>query len=272
MSNKKGSMNDNPLLKVYLKILPALAAAVVVIVVLVKLITGIFAPEQIILEVKYDDYEDGALIQSMVRVAEDEAFTKELDPVVEKKSGFMNTFDFFTVEEESGLSTENGTYTFTYETEKIPSVLYVKSPEWWYPVDTDGSIVLPAEVGAATEAVTEAGGFTITNIETVKISSGIFNVNVTMSATMDAVPSDIRLIMDGYKFEEWDGSTDVTFDEATGFAERTVVFRFNRGSHEDISELLADAQIVVEEYTVRKKYTAGTISSNVDGMTILVCD
>ena len=64
----------------------------------------------------------------------------------------------------------------------------------------------------------------------------------------------------------------MTYDEATGFAERTVVFRFNRGNRDDISDLFDDAKIVVDEYTVRKKYTVGEISSNVDGLEIVVCD
>ena len=270
---KDNRRENNPLLAVYMKILPATVLAVVVIFCIVKLITGLTAPEQIVLNVNYRDFEMWAEIQGAMSAATDEAFENELKYVEKKESGFYNIFDFFNSEEGNDTdSAEDGNYTFTFETKEMPSVIYVKSPEWWYPIDTDGSIELSLENGAETEPVTEAGGFKITNIETVKISTGVFNVNVTMSATKDAVPSDIKLIMDDHEFEEWDGSTEVTYDEATGFAERTVVFRFNRGNRDDISDLFDDAKIVVDEYTVRKKYTVGEISSNVDGLEIVVCD
>ena len=70
-------------------------------------------------------------------------------------------------------------------------------------------------------------------------------------------------------FEEWDGSSELVYNEETGFEERTLVFRYNRSLREDISDLVEDAIVEVKEYTVRKVYTESEITSNISGVEIV---
>lgn len=274
MSNIKDEMRENnPLIKAYLRILPVTVIVAAAIYLLVRLISAFTAPDQLMLNVKYADFEQGAVLKEPMRVAFDEAFENELSYVKEKKSGFMDNFVFWdSGEEEEEEANENGTYTFTYEYREIPDTLYVKAPAWWHTTDTEGNMMMPMMVGAETDPVTGQGSFKITNIETAKITTGVFNVTVTVSSTMDAVPSDLKLVMGGYVFEEWDGSSEVVYDEENGFAARTVVFRYNKDAREDISDLFEDATLMVQKYTVRKVYTDSEIQSNMDGLTFITCE
>ena len=63
MGKMKDEMQENnPLLQVYMKILPLTVLAVAVIFLLVKLISGRIAPVQLILNAKYHDFEKGAVL------------------------------------------------------------------------------------------------------------------------------------------------------------------------------------------------------------------
>ena len=58
MGKMKDEMQENnPLLQVYMTILPLTVLAVAVIFLLVKLISGMIAPDQLILNAKYHDYQ-----------------------------------------------------------------------------------------------------------------------------------------------------------------------------------------------------------------------
>ncbi len=285
---KDGMQENNPLLQVYMKILPLTVAAVAVIFLLVKVISGMIAPDQLILSAKYHDFEEGAVLMTPIRVAKDEAFEKEIKQKTEKRSSFTDLLIIIeggeVEEEEPGIVSTDGSYTFTYENTKVPETIYVKSPEWWQPVDTEGALTAPLEVGAKMDLLEDLGPlacgvaeFEITNIETTKISTGIFNINVTLSADaessiVDFAPSDVKLIMGEEVFEEWDGSTELSYDAETGFADRTIVFRYNRSLREDISDLLEDAVVVVDECTVRRVFTDGEITSNIEGVEIVAVD
>ncbi len=284
---------DNPLLQVYMKIIPAMIAAIVVIFLLVKLISGIIAPDHLILDVTYNDYEQGAVLKTPIRVAKDAAFEKEVKSMSERKSGFMDVLTLLenTAEKPEELAAldaqeapkeeetvENGTYRFAYENTKLPDTIYVKSPEWWYPVNTQGDMTMPLEVGAKIDLLKDVGPladvsgeavFEITNIETVKISTGIFNISVSVTAAGKSVPSNVKLVMGDEVFEEWDGSTELVYDKETGFADRTIVFRYNRSLREDISDLLAEAVVVVEEFTVHRQFRDCEIVSNIEGLEIV---
>ncbi|MBE5971775.1 MAG: hypothetical protein E7246_04525 [Lachnoclostridium sp.] len=276
MGKMKDEMQENnPLLQVYMKILPLTVLAVAVIFVLVKLISGMLAPDQLILNVKYHDFEKGAVLMGPVKVAKDEAFTKEIKQKTEKSSGFTKLLVIIEggelEEEEPGIVSEDGSYFFVYEKTKVPETIYVKTPDWWQPVDTKGSLTAPLEIGSKIDLLEDLGplvegtaGFEITNIETVKISSGIFNVTVSMTADGNAVPSDVKLVMGDEVFEEWDGSSELVYNEETGFEDRTLVFRYNRSLREDISDLLETAIIQVDEITARREFKDGEFSANMD--------
>ena len=270
---------DNPLLQVYMKIIPAMIAAIVVIFLLVKLISGIIAPDHLILDVTYNDYEQGAVLKTPMRVAKDAAFEKEVKSMSERKSGFMDVLTLLenTAEKPEELAAldaqeapkeeetvENGTYRFAYENTKLPDTIYVKSPEWWYPVSTQGDMTMPLEVGAKIDLLKDVGPladvsgeavFEITNIETVKISTGIFNISVSVTAAGKSVPSNVKLVMGNEVFEEWDGSTELVYDKETGFADRTLVFRYNRSLR--------------EEFTVHRQFHDCEIVSNIEGLEIV---
>lgn len=281
MGKMKGEMQENnPLLQVYLKILPLTVGAIAVIFVLVKLISGLIAPDQLILTAKYHDFEKGAVLMEPIKVAKDEAFTKEIKQKTEKKSGFTDLLVIIEggelEEEKPGIVSEDGSYFFVYENTKIPDTIYVKTPEWWQPVLFDEEQTIPLEVGAKINLVQDSspltcadGAFEITNIETTKISTGIFNIAVTMTAAGDAVPSNVRLIMGEEVFKEWDGSSELVYNEETGFEERTLVFRYNRSLREDISDLLEEAVVAVEEYTVRRVFKEAEITANIGGVEIV---
>ena len=295
MGKMKDDMKENnPLLQVYMKIIPATVAAVAAIFLLVKLISGMIAPDQLVLTATYKDYAEGAVLQTPIRVAKDAAFEKEVKSLTEKKSGFMDILVFLEgnaekpeelaeldalenpVEEELP---ENGTYTFSYENTKLPDTIYVKAPLWWYPVDTEGMMTAPLKVGEKLDLLADfgplacgEGAFEITGIETTKISTGIFNVTVTITAAGDAVPSDVKLIMEDDVFNEWDGSSELVYDEETGFAERTLVFRYNRSLREDISDLVENATVMVQEYTICTSFEDAEITSNIEGLTIVQAD
>lgn len=280
-----GKMRDeiqenNPLLQIYLKILPMTVTAVAVVFVLVKLISGIIAPDQLILTAKYHDFEKGAVLMGPLKVAKDEAFEKEIKQKTEKSSAFTDLLVIIEggelEEEEPGIVSEDGSYFFIYEKTKVPETIYVKAPEWWQPISTQGDQTIPLEVGAKIDLLEESGPlfdgkaeFEITGIETTKISTGIFNVTVTMTAAGDAVPSNVKLIMGEEVFEEWDGSSELVYNEETGFEDRTLVFRYNRSLREDISDLLDDAIVEVQEYTVRRVFTEGEYSANIEGVEIV---
>lgn len=281
MGKMKGEMQENnPLLQVYLKILPLTVGAIAVIFVLVKLISGLIAPDQLILTAKYHDFEKGAVLREPIKVAKDEAFTKEIKQKTEKKSGFTDLLVIIEggelEEEKPGIVSEDGSYFFVYENTKIPETIYVKSPEWWQPVLFDEEQTIPLEVGAKINLVQDSsplacadGAFEIKNIETTKISTGIFNITVTMTAAGDAVPSNVRLIMGEEVFKEWDGSSELVYNKETGFEERTLVFRYNRSLREDISDLLEGAVVAVEEYTVRRVFKEAEITANIGGVEIV---
>ena len=281
MNNWKDKMEGNPLAKVYLKIVPALVAALATIFVTVKLISGIIAPDQLVLDVVYHDYEEGAVLKTPIRVAKDAAFEKEVKNMTEKKSGFMDILVFLegTVDKPDELAeldaaaepveeekAEDGTYTFTYENAKLPKTIYIKSPVWWYPIQLDEEVSLPLQAGAKTDDVDGYGSFEIKTVDTVKISTGVFNVTVTMTSAGDAVPSNVKLLMGEDMFSEWDGRSELSYDKETGFAERTLVFRYNRGMRDDISDLMEDAKLLLPEYTVRRAYSDFEITSNIDGL------
>lgn len=281
MGKMKDEMQENnPLLQVYLKILPLTVGAIAVIFVLVKLISGLIAPDQLILTAKYHDFEKGAVLMEPIKVAKDEAFTKEIKQKTEKKSGFTDLLVIIEggelEEEKPGIVSEDGSYFFVYENTKIPETIYVKSPEWWQPVLFDEEQTIPLEVGAKINLVQDSspltcadGSFEITNIETTKISTGIFNIAVTMTAAGDAVPSNVKLIMGEEVFKEWDGSSELVYNKETGFEERTLVFRYNRSLREDISDLLEEAVVAVEEYTVRRVFKEAEITANIGGVEIV---
>lgn len=295
MSNIKNDLQENnPLLLIYMKIVPAIAIAIAAIFLFVKGIFGIFAPDQLVLKATYGDYEEGAVLQAPICVAKDAAFEKEIKSMSERKSGFMDVLVFLegTVDKPEELAEldaelnpveedvpENGTYTFSYEKTKLPETIYVKNPQWWLPVRADGTMEMPLEVGAKIELSEELkpltygkAAFEITEVNTVKISTGIFNVNVTMTAAGDVVPSKVKLMMEDEVFAEWDGSSELSCDAANGFADRTLVFRYNRSLREDISDLLETATVEVEEYTVRKVYEDAEITSNIEGLEIVLVD
>ena len=281
MGKMKDEMQENnPLLQVYLKILPLTVGAIAVIFVLVKLISGLIAPDQLILTAKYHDFEKGAVLMEPIKVAKDEAFTKEIKQKTEKKSGFTDLLVIIEggelEEEKPGIVSEDGSYFFVYENTKIPETIYVKSPEWWQPVLFDEEQTIPLEVGAKINLVQDSspltcadGAFEITNIETTKISTGIFNITVTMTAAGDAVPSNVKLIMGEEVFKEWDGSSELVYNKETGFEERTLVFRYNRSLREDISDLLEGAVVAVEEYTVRRVFKEAEITASIGGVEIV---
>lgn len=281
MGKMKDEMQENnPLLQVYLKILPLTVGAIAVIFVLVKLISGLIAPDQLILTAKYHDFEKGAVLMEPIKVAKDEAFTKEIKQKTEKKSGFTDLLVIIEggelEEEKPGIVSEDGSYFFVYENTKIPDTIYVKTPEWWQPVLFDEEQTIPLEVGAKINLVQDSspltcadGAFEITNIETTKISTGIFNIAVTMTAAGDAVPSNVKLIMGEEVFKEWDGSSELVYNKETGFEERTLVFRYNRSLREDISDLLEEAVVAVEEYTVRRVFKEAEITANIGGVEIV---
>ena len=215
-----------------------------------------------------------------IKVAKDEAFTKEIKQKTEKKSGFTDLLVIIEggelEEEKPGIVSEDGSYFFVYENTKIPETIYVKSPEWWQPVLFDEEQTIPLEVGAKINLVQDSspltcadGAFEITNIETTKISTGIFNITVTMTAAGDAVPSNVKLIMGEEVFKEWDGSSELVYNKETGFEERTLVFRYNRSLREDISDLLEGAVVAVEEYTVRRVFKEAEITANIGGVEIV---
>lgn len=270
MDKRRENLEDNPLLKVYMIALPVTALAIVLIYLLVRMVSKAVGPDELILNVEYHDYETGAVLKTPMRAAADEEFEQELSYVKQKKSGFMDDFVFWeSGEDREEDAAENGSCTFTYEYREIPDTIYVKSPEWWYTVDTGGNMRIPAQIGAETDPVTDQGSFRITNIGTTKITTGVFNVEITVSAAGDAVPSNMKLDMGGYVFEEWDGSSEVTYDTENGFASRTAVFRYNKDAREDISDLFDDAGVIIQEYTVRKIYRDSEIRSNVDGLQIV---
>ncbi len=280
---KDGMQENNPLLQVYLKILPLTVAVAAVIFVIVKLISGMIAPDQLILTAKYNDFEKGAVLMGPIRVAKDEAFEKEIKQKTEKSSAFTDLLIIFEggelEEEEPGIVSEDGSYFFIYENTKVPETIYVKTPEWWMPVSFGEENQIPLQVGAKIDLPEDIGPlaegeekFEITGVETTKISTGIFNVTVTMTAAGDVVPSDVKLIMGEEVFEEWDGSSDLVYNEETGFEDRTLVFRYNRSLREDISDLLEDAIVEVQECTVRKVFKEGEYSVNLDGVKVVEVD
>ena len=105
-----------------------------------------------------------------------------------------------------------------------------------------------------------------------KISTGIFNINVSMTAAGDVVPSKVKLIMGEEVLQEWDGSSELTYDADNGFADRTLVFRYNRSLIDDISELLETAVVEVEEYTVCREFKDVEFTTNMDGLEIVVVE
>lgn len=274
MRNMKNEMQENnPLVQVYMKVLPITAATIVVIYFLVKVISGLIAPEQLVVTACYADFEQGAVMKVPMQVATDAVFENELKSAEKQRSGFSNAFDFLNFkEEEEVVSEENGSYTFKYEYREAPETIYVKSPEWWYPVDTEGTVMLSVKTGAESEMIGDYGTFKVTDVEVVKISTGVFNIDVSITAAGDAVPSDIKLVMGGYVFDEWDGSTELVYDAATGFADRTVVFRYNREALDDISHLMEEAELMVQEYTVHRVYTDAEITTDPAGLEIVLCD
>ncbi|MBR5267294.1 MAG: hypothetical protein IKU20_03775 [Lachnospiraceae bacterium] len=271
---------NNPLLQVYMKILPLTVAAIAVIFVLVKLISGLIAPDQLILNATYHDFEKGAVLMGPIRVAKDAAFEKEIKQKADKSSAFTELLVIIeggeVEEEKPGIVSEDGSYFFVYEKTKLPETIYVKAPEWWHPIATSKEPAAPLEIGAQIDILEELGPtacgevkFEITNIETTKISTGIFNINVTMTSAGDFAPSNVKLIMGEEVFNEWDGSSELVYNEETGFEERTLVFRYNRDLREDISDLLEDAIVKVEEYTVHKVYTDAEFTTNISGVEIV---
>lgn len=291
MNGLKKLMEENPLARVYLTILPALAAAIILIFGAVKLISALIAPDQLVVDITYHDYAEGAVMKTPIRVAKDAAFEEEIKNMADRKSGFMDILVILekTVDKSDELAAldaqeepveeekpEDGTYTFTFENTKLSDTIYMKAPMWWYAIDSSGSIELPLEIGASaavpavpeTEGM-EAGEFQITNVETTKISTGIFNVTVTLTSEKEAAPSKVRLIMEDEVFEEWDGSSELVYNEETGFTDRTLVFRYNRSLRDDISDLLENAVVSVEEFTVRKVFTDAEIKTNINGLKIV---
>lgn len=281
MGKMKDDMQENnPLLQVYMKILPLTVLAVAVIFFLVKLISGMLAPDQLILNAKYHDFEKGAVLMRPIKVAKDEAFEKEIKQKSEKGSAFTDLLIIIEggelEEEEPGIVSEDGSYFFTYEKTNIPETIYMKAPEWWLPVSVSKERIAPLKVGAKIDLLEEFGAtacgdetFEITDIETTKISTGIFNITVKMTSAGEIAPSDVKLIMGDEVFEEWDGSTELVYNEENGFEDRTLVFRYNRSLREDISDLMEDAIVELKEYTVRKVYTESEITSNISGVEIV---
>lgn len=293
MSNMKKNMEENnPLLQVYMKILPATAIAVAAIYFFVQLISGMIAPDQLVLTAKYNDYEEGAVMQTPMRVAKDAAFEEEVKQLKEKGRSFTDLLIFFeaTAEKSEELAAldaqqglvqpveevEDGTYTFKFENAKFQDKIYVKAPMWWQAAETDGTWTMPLAAGEPMILPANLAGFVsgdaafeITNIETSKITTGIFNITVNMTAAGDVVPSKVKLIMGDEVFSEWDGSSELVYNEGTGFEDRTLVFRYNRSLKEDISDLLDEAIIEVQEYTVRRVFEDAEITSNMTGLEIV---
>lgn len=292
MGKMKNDMQENnPLLQVYMKILPVTILAIAAIFVLVKVISGILAPDQLVLNVTYRDYEEGAMLQNPIRIAKDPAFEEEVKLQSDKKKSFLDILVLFeaTAEKPAELAEldaqlmpeeveepENGTYTFTYEKVKLPKTVYWKAPVWWHPVKTEGTLTAPLKIGEKIELTEDLGpiasgsaSFEITGIETTKISTGIFNITVNMTSSDHAAPSNVKLVMGEEVFNEWDGSTELSYDAENGFADRTLVFRYNRSLKDDISDLLEDAVIVVEEITAHREFNDAELTSNIDGVELI---
>ncbi len=268
---KDGMKENNPLIQAYLKILPLTLGAIVVIFVIVKLLSGIFAPKELTVDVKFKDFEQGAVMKVPMRAAADEAFTEELELIQERKSGFMNVLDFLnTGEEEESAEAEDGSYTFKFEYKEKPETVYLKTAQWWYPYALEEAMTLPAVAGAQSAEFEEFGAVTVSNVEVIKISTGLFNVNVTLSAAGDAVPTDVKLEMGGYVFDEWDGSTEPVYNEETGFSDRTLVFRYNRNAEDGIDDLMKEAELEIHEFTIHREYVDFEISTGNEGFSMIL--
>lgn len=162
-----------------------------------------------------------------------------------------------------------GTEEYAYQIDTIPKVIYITPPDLYLL-----SQPYSAEISCTTGNTANYNGdpwFTIRAVSTEKISAGVFDIKVTLDAFQDVVPFMTSLKIDGIILKEIRDDPDkiMEFDNFH-YTTETLLFRYNRHAREDISDLLSQAVLRIDNISYRISNASITASCNIPDINIVI--
>ena len=169
----------------------------------------------------------------------------------------------------SHFDLDRGAEEYTYQIDTIPKVIYIKPPDL-YLLSQPYSAEIPCTAGNTAD-YNGAPWFTVRAVSTEKISAGVFDIKVTLDAFQDVVPLMTSLKIDGIILNEIRDDPDkiMEFDNFH-YTTETLLFRYNRHAREDISDLLPEAVLQIDDISYRISNASITASCNIPDVNIVI--
>ena len=158
---------------------------------------------------------------------------------------------------------------YTYQIDTIPKTIYIKAPDL-YLLSQPYSMELPCTAGNTADYDGNPW-FTIRSVSTEKISDGVFDITVTIDAFQDVVPFITSLKIDGITLDEIGDDPDkiMKFDNCH-YVTETFLFRYNRNARNDISDILPQAVLQIENIHYRISDAKLTASCSIPTVSIFI--
>ena len=164
---------------------------------------------------------------------------------------------------------DRGGHEYHYQVDSIPKTLYIKAPDL-YLLLQPYSAEVPCTIGNVAN-YNGAPWFTVRSISSEKISAGVFDIKVTIDAFQDVVPSLTSLKIDGVTLNEIRSDPDKIFKfDNYHYATETLLFRYNRHARDDISDILPQAVLQIEDISYRISDDKITASCNIPDVNIVI--
>lgn len=165
---------------------------------------------------------------------------------------------------------DNGLYAFIYDIDNIPDAVYIMKP-CIYSLINDKTVSIPLKQGSVAELNGE-DWLTIENITTTKIYTGVFQIAVSITASQNAVPSVKSLKIGDVILDEFVGETisKIEFDENANYLSETFCFKYNTGAKDDISELLSDSTLILDNIYSKVCNVEINATSDIDSINLIV--
>lgn len=165
---------------------------------------------------------------------------------------------------------DNDLYEFIYDIDNIPDEVYIMKPCIYSLLD-DKTISIPLKLGSVAELNGE-DWLTIENITTTKIYTGVFQIAVSITAGQNAIPSIKSLKIGDVVLDELVGETEskIEFDENANYISETFCFKYNIGAKDDISDLLSDSTLTLDNIYSKVCNVDIDVSSDIDSIKLIV--
>ena len=164
---------------------------------------------------------------------------------------------------------DRGVEEYTYQIDTIPRKIYIKAPDL-YLLSQPYSAEIPCTTGNTLDYDGHPW-FTIRSISTEKVSTGVFNIKVTIDAFQDVIPFITSLKIDGITLDEIGDDPDkiMKFDNYH-YTTETFLFRYNRNARDDISNLIPQAVLQIKDIHYRVSDARITASCNIPTVSIFI--